>query len=63
MYSTRKIPETFQKKPEKPIPASVPSSTLIAAKEKTVEKPKQHQPSPLAALLLLELFSAQKKDG
>lgn len=63
MYSTRKIPEAFQKKPEKSVPASVPSSTPIEAKEKTVKRPKQHQPSPLAALLLLELFSAQKKDG
>lgn len=63
MYSTKKIPEPFQGKPKKE--ASVPLAAPVETKEKQYEPTptKQNSTSPLLAFLLLDLFSAQKKDG
>lgn len=54
MYSTKKIPAPFQGKAKEPI--LTPEPLPLAAKEKTAPKGKTAV-SPLAALLLLELFS------
>ena len=62
MYSQKPNPRSFQKdnnkaKTEPVSPASIP----IEAKEKTAEQ--KNRLFPLAALLFLDFFSTQKKDG
>ena len=65
MYYNKKIPLPFQNRtqPAKPISTAIP--VPIEAKESGSEKHsvKQKDLSPLVALLLLDIFSEQKKDG
>lgn len=66
MYFQKPIPSLFQKTYGKPQSVSdEPSVIPIKAAEKTREPSasRQHSISPLEALLFLNVFSLQKKDG
>ena len=72
MYSARKIPAPFNGTPQKhpafpkPEPVQPPAAEKSLVPETTETKTshtKQSGSSPLLALLLLDLFSTQKKDG
>ena len=64
MYRAEKIPEPFRNKPKKPQPVQPIQPIPIEAKEKSSETapPVKQRLSPLAVLLLLDLFLKKKGD-